>query len=436
MPVVVILGAGPAAVICALGVQRLGYNVTVVSEARRFSAVEGVSQRVLESLQHAGLHNVLDTVEQACVRSVLWNGEYNEQNHEYLLDRPRFDQALRQQLQDAGIPLLTERVLRVHSTQHGHQIQLGSGQVLTADFLIEGRGRQAPGSGKKMRGPETLSLLNRWQGPPQSVKTALHSHPDGWSWMAQLADGRCYWQLTLDVASAQLPAKERLLEYCQQRRQASTFAQEFFQQHEAQDIDLHARSSSSTLCSESCGSNWLRIGDAAMAVDPLSGNGIFQALSSALQAPAVLYTLLEKPQDAALAKEFHQQRIEHLFLRFARLGRDFYKMEQQWPNKPFWQARQQWPDQQPMHHEPDFTQLKLEHRPVIENGQIVSREVVISPDQPLGMWHHSGIVLAPMLRQLRAQGLEVLLKQYSIVEQGYIKNWLASQGYFENNFRT
>lgn len=431
MPVVVILGAGPAAVICALGVQRLGYQVTVVSEARRFSAVEGVSQRVLESLQHAGLRNVLDTVEQACVRSVLWNGEYNEQNHEYLLDRPRFDQALRQQLQDAGIPLLTQRVLRVQSTQHGHQIQLGGGQVLTADFLIEARGRQAPGSGKKMRGPETLSLLNRWQGPPQSVKTALHSHSDGWSWMAQLADGRCYWQLTLDVASAQLPPKARLLEYCRQRRQASTFAQDFFQQSEVQDIDLHARSSSSTLSLDSCGSNWLRIGDAAMAVDPLSGNGIFQALSSALQAPAVLYTLMEKPQQAVLAKEFHQQRIEHLFLRFARLGRDFYQMEQQWPDQPFWQARQQWPDQQPMHNEPNFSQLKLAHRPVIENGQIVSREVVISPDQPLGMWHHSGIALAPMLRQLREQGLTHLLGQYSALEQDYIKSWLNSQGYVD-----
>ncbi len=431
MPVVVILGAGPAAVICALGVQRLGYNVTVVSEARRFSAVEGVSQRVLESLQHAGLRNVLDTVEQACVRSVLWNGEYNEQNHEYLLDRPRFDQALHQQLQDAGIPLLTQRVLRVQSTQHGHQIQLGDGQVLTADFLIEARGRQAPGSGKKMRGPETLSLLNRWQGPPQSVKTALHSHSDGWSWMAQLADGRCYWQLTLDVASAQLPPKARLLEYCRQRRQASTFAQDFFQQSEVQDIDLHARSSSSILSLDSCGSNWLRIGDAAMAVDPLSGNGIFQALSSALQAPAVLYTLMEKPQQAVLAKEFHQQRIEHLFLRFARLGRDFYQMEQQWPDQPFWQARQQWPDQQPMHNEPNFSQLKLAHRPVIENGQIVSREVVISPDQPLGMWHHSGIALAPMLRQLREQGLTHLLGQYSALEQDYIKSWLNSQGYVD-----
>ncbi|HKM27412.1 MAG TPA: tryptophan 7-halogenase [Thiopseudomonas sp.] len=433
MPVVVILGAGPAAVICALGVQRLGYQVTVVSEARRFSAVEGVSLRVLESLQHAGLSSVLEAVEQACVRSVLWNGEYNEQNHEYLLDRPRFDQALRQQLQDAGIPLVTQRVLRVHSTEHRHQVQLGNGQILTADFLIEARGRQAPGSGKKMRGPETLSLLNRWQGPPQSVKTALHSHSDGWSWMAQLADGRCYWQLTLDVASAQLPSKARLLEYCRQRRQASTFAQDFFQQSEVQDIDLHARSSSSTLSLDSCGSNWLRIGDAAMAVDPLSGNGVFQALSSALQAPAVLYTLLEKPQDAPLAKEFHQQRIEHLFLRFARLGRDFYQMEQQWPDQPFWQARQQWPDQQPMHNEPNFSQLKLAHRPVIENGQIVSREVVISPDQPLGMWHHSGIALAPMLRQLREQGLSNLLGQHSVIEQGYIKSWLSHQGYFADS---
>jgi ATP-binding cassette subfamily B protein len=62
---------------------------------------------------------------------------------------------------------------------------------------------------------------------------------------------------------------------------------------------------------------------ARSAVDPLSGNGIFQALSSAFLAPAVVNTLLRAPGQAALAKRFYQERLDHLFLRFARIGRDF-----------------------------------------------------------------------------------------------------------------
>ena len=56
---VLILGAGPAGAAVALGLQRLGYTVQVVSDWRRFAAVEGVSQRVLDGLRQAGLLRAL-----------------------------------------------------------------------------------------------------------------------------------------------------------------------------------------------------------------------------------------------------------------------------------------------------------------------------------------------------------------------------------------
>ncbi|MBY4871381.1 hypothetical protein K6W76_33745, partial [Burkholderia anthina] len=52
---IAVLGAGPAGAAAALGLARLGYPVTVVSEWRHFDAVEGVSGRVLQGLRHAGL---------------------------------------------------------------------------------------------------------------------------------------------------------------------------------------------------------------------------------------------------------------------------------------------------------------------------------------------------------------------------------------------
>lgn len=103
---IVVLGAGPAGAATAIGLRRLGYSVTVVSEWRRFAAVEGVSQRVLEGLRHAGLGGALSQAAMPATRQVRWNGQHLQMNQEFLLDRQRFDQALREDLQRAGVSVV------------------------------------------------------------------------------------------------------------------------------------------------------------------------------------------------------------------------------------------------------------------------------------------------------------------------------------------
>ncbi|MNO75088.1 putative FAD-dependent oxidoreductase LodB [compost metagenome] len=432
MQPILILGAGPAGSAVALGLRKLGYPVTMVSEWRRFAAVEGISQRVLDGLRNAGLVRALASAAPPSQRQVTWNGQQSAQNVELILDRPRFDSGLREDLRAVGVEVLEGRVLSVESSAEGHRVRLDGGAELQADFLVEARGRQAPlntRQGKALRGPETLSLLNRWQGQPGAVASAVESLEGGWAWMARLADGRCYWQLTLDVASSELPGKEQLLDYCRTGRQASQLAREFFGDAPESELELHARSSTATLCLEACGDNWIRVGDAAMAVDPLSGNGIFQSLSSALQAPAVINTLLRVPERAELAKRFHQQRVEQLFLRFARVGRDFYAEERQWQESPFWQARRNWPDDQPSHAEPDFAALRIERAPVLRDGLVDEAEVVISPDQPLGIWHLQGLELAPWLRRLRGEPVQQVLAEMPAEQRRLFQGWLLSQGY-------
>ena len=426
---IVILGAGPAGSAVALGLRRLGYAVTLVSEWRRFAALEGVSMRVLEAMRGAGLHQALADATLPSQRQVHWNGQQHAQNVEFLLDRPTFDRGLREDLRAAGVTLIEGRVLGVQSSSGGHQVQIEGREVLTADFLVEARGRQAPALGKGLRGPETVSLLNRWQGTPGITASAVESLEDGWAWMARRDDGQCYWQWTVDVASAGLPGKAQLLEYCRQRRRASAVAQAFFAGEVEADLQLHARSSTAILSPQVCADNWIRVGDAAMAVDPLSGNGVFQSLSSALQASAVINTLLRKPERAALAQRFHQQRVEQLFLRFARIGRDFYADEQRWLEQPFWQARRQWPDAEVAHAEADFSALRIERAPVLRDGFVDEAEVVITADQPLGIWHVQGVELAPLVRRLRSEPAEKALGGLTVDQGRMVRSWLLGQGY-------
>lgn len=245
--------------------------------------------------------------------------------------------------------------------------------------------------------------------------------------MARREDGRCYWQITRDAQG--LPPKEHLPAWCAVRRGESTLVRELFGEAALQPADLHARSSTAILFNEAVGVDWLRVGDAAMAVDPLSGNGIFQSLSSALQAPAVINTLLQRPERIALARRFHQQRVEQLFLRFARTGRDFYALERRWAEQPFWRERSTWPDAEPLHAPADINQLRVARAPVIQGDLIEEREVVVTADQPLGIWHLDGIALAPIIQALHAGQLAEALAGLAPEARRKVQGWLLGQGY-------
>lgn len=425
-PCIVVLGAGPAGAATAIGLRRLGYAVTVVSDWRRFAAVEGVSQRVLDALRHAGLGGALSQAAMPATRRVHWGGQQLQLNQEFLLDRQQFDRALRDDLQRAGVGVVEGRVGELRH-DGGHQVRLDDGQLLLADFLVEARGRQAPLAADRLRGPETVSLLNTWQGAPGTPASAVESLEDGWAWMARLEDGRCYWQVTLDAAG--LPGKAGLAAYCAARRARSALVAELFDARALVPAQVHARSSTAILAGECVGPDWIRVGDAAMAVDPLSGNGIFQSLSSALQAPVVINTLLRRPGRAALARQFHQQRVEQLFLRFARIGRDFHGQEQSRAEQLFWARRQAWPDRQPLHLAADGQAVRVERRPVLRDGLVDEAEVVVTADQPLGVWHVQGVELAPVVRALYSgRPVEAVLSNLPGEQQMGVRRWLAEQG--------
>ena len=435
---IVVLGAGPAGGAVALGLKQLGYtHITVVGEPRPFSALEGISERVVEGLRNAGFCHALDKIPEPSARFVTWNGVSSQANTERLIDRSAFDSAILMDLAMQGIHVIQGRVKEVETSSLGHRISIdSSGQMIEveATFLVEARGRAAPSAKqKRIRGAETVSILQYWQGEAEEKRSAVESFPQGWAWMAMDEKGKRYLQLTFDVASAVLPEKSRLPEFCLEKLNTLEQARAFIE-NASYSGEMHARTSTPILCQESIGDNWIRVGDAAMAVDPLSGNGIFQALSSSLQAPAVINTLLREPERTLLAQRFHQLRLTELFFRFARIGRDFYATEQQWAGNPFWEARAHWPDNLPIHMEPDINKLQVKTLPVVNQGLIDAVEVVTSPDQPLGIWHLNGVPLAPFVRAYQSQGIISALgsqcrdMNLSPEQSQSIFQWFAAQG--------
>ncbi|MDX1539873.1 MAG: NAD(P)/FAD-dependent oxidoreductase [Geminicoccaceae bacterium] len=391
---VLVLGGGPAGVVAAVGLARAGVAVRLATVARP-AAVEGLSERVLQALGTSGCRHGLAAVGPAVRRGVIWNGSCTAPNVEWMVERAAFDRALLRDAEEAGVVLHAGRALKPDRRGARWSVVVG-GKRVDAGFLIDARGRRAPGA--VLRGPATTALARRWTGLSPRPRSAIASFPRGFAWFATAGDGTGVLQLF--VANAGLPPRAELEAFYRAAVEEIAVAADWLGSARPEGL-LGARPAAISRSSDPIGPTVLRIGDAALALDPLAGHGVFEAIASGLAAVPVVKTILERPHQRALAEAFVRQRLDHAFERFARVGRDFYRLEQQYADRPFWRERAAWPDDLPAHARPDGSTPRVAKRPVVEDGYVVERDVMVTADEPRGVFQVAGVALAPLYEALR-----------------------------------
>ena len=134
---IAVLGCGPAGIVTALGLAKMGYNVCVIANVRRHNVTEGISERVYQSLSYLGVQHALKIVSSPIPRSVSWNGSHSAANTERLIRRVDFDIALLKDLADANIPFYDETILKVKKQNNQHCVLCKSGKDFVTDFIVE-----------------------------------------------------------------------------------------------------------------------------------------------------------------------------------------------------------------------------------------------------------------------------------------------------------
>lgn len=398
-PDVLVLGAGPAGAITARTLAGLGYAVVLVSRPRRTPGFEGFGARTLDGLERCGCATALARIGPAVRRDAHWNGESFGGNREWLVRRSEFDQALLEDAGSAGVQLLVGSARSIRRDGGRWRVEVlaagGGRRTAVGDFLVEARGRAAPRP-PAMEGPRATALAGTWHlAAPSPPVSALESTEDGWLWYAAFGH-EAMLQVVVD-STATVPGRRGLEPYYRARLAAAP-AMARRLSDAGRSGTLAARYAQPTLARQVAGPDYLRVGDAAFAVDPLSGHGAFEAVAMAMAAVPVIRTVLERPGDAELALEFYRARIGDDFVRKARIGRDFHRMEQRWPGSPFWSRRRDWPDEVPAHAAAGQQGAHIEWRAVVEDGFIVRKEVIVTPDQPRGVWRVAGVPLVELVR--------------------------------------
>jgi len=413
---VVIMGGGPAGVFTACGLARLNIPVMIITRPRPFPAWEGLSERPYGSLQYFGFKEAVASIGPMVERTAHWNGTSQVQNREYILNRHAFDMALLQDARHHGVQVSdgridkTERLAKGKGWQVSYMTRQGP-ETVTTDFLVEARGReskmgrkQMPGEGVFITAPATSALLKSYHVPSSlAAATSVASFPKGWAWYLRDGLGMAILQIFLSSEKGELPPKADLGHHFSQMIALIPEATEWLRDARPHDSIVSVRSAAAAKTLPVGGADFLVVGDGALALDPLSGNGIFYALGGGLAAAPVINTLLNRPKNGDLALKFYQERLDFSFKSGCIMGREFYAAETRWPEENFWKARSHWPlGEETSHPDPLSMPAKICKKPVVKEGYIALEDVIVTADHPRGIWMLDGVPLAALAALLKS----------------------------------
>ncbi|MEW5425177.1 NAD(P)/FAD-dependent oxidoreductase [Amorphus sp. 3PC139-8] len=393
---VAIAGGGPAGAFAALSLARAGAVVALVDPETTRPRLEGLSPRVADLLLRHHLASAFGATTDPLARKVSWGALPGRPNTERLVARDRFDSTLRIEAGYAGVRLLRGRLERLirHDPYDGVELQLSSGDNVRARVMIDARGRRAP-TRAKIRGPQTLAisalLADARDDAPRAEVIATRQ---GWLWAAHHpALGR--W-LQISVDADDLAGSGSCALTARMKRFLAQSGLEPIAGADLSALRPLARHAGIALKADRFKPPVMPIGDAAVALDPLSGHGLFWALSSALSALPLTAHLLDDPADQnGLAQRFFQDRVVATFWRQARIGRDFYRLATGFADVPFWRDRAAWPDDRPAHD--TVNAARAERRVVVEANRLVERDVLITPLDPDGVAFVCGLPATELL---------------------------------------
>ncbi len=329
----------------AIRLARSGITVTMVDRGRRAGAVtEVLSPNAQKILRAAGLWGRVPKEALAPCHAILsaWGAERlattSFVRHPYgsaaRVDRERFDEWLRLEARDAGASVVADKVLRAQRKANGWNVALrGQPDALTADIIVVATGRSGfrlPEMGHRFRLDRLVMFGGVFEAKmPTDTALLVESTSSGW-WYSVLT--------TRSLMFAGWITDARCVEGTCWREGLfkELSATRFTQQRVASVQSVLCSAVASSYSPRCSGPSWFAIGDAALARDPLSGEGVTQALSSGWEVAGRIVSVLDgSPSGSPDRCSAHEDAIRE----YATASTEMYRRERRWPDSGFWNLR-------------------------------------------------------------------------------------------------
>jgi flavin-dependent dehydrogenase len=256
------------------------------------------------------------------------------------IDRRRFDTMLVEAAEGAGALVYCGlRVRLVERARSGWRVTMcgktSTPTVVGARYLVDATGRPAWLARRldstSRRIDRQVALFASYSQPLADTSLVVESASDGWWYSVSFADSHT---IAVYLTDADLLPRGCREEFFLDRLRHSAHTRERLCSL-GQPV-LKCVPADTSYRDPCAGNGWLAVGDAAFALDPLSGFGIRHALESGLVAANALRQAASG-QRRALSR--YQEHSNLDFFQQLRWRAYYYAQESRWPSSTFWKRR-------------------------------------------------------------------------------------------------
>lgn len=345
---VCILGAGPAGVCAALRLLEMGHTVGMIESEGfpRRQIGESLSPTVRNIFAYLNAEHLLnqESFLHHLPSNVIWESkesvqqQFKNRSENMVVDRGILDQQLLQLAINKGVHLLQPAKLdKFHRTEEGWKLEICSeGRIVSTQALVvlDARGRNGTLAKERLSvspaSVATWTHINANLMPEETFVEAIHA---GWFWGAKVPGNRYRIMAFTDGKTIQQYKNQSLSELAKNTRFFNSIAGSL------RDTSTETCSVTSFVHQNPWNEQFIKLGEAAFTLDPLSSNGVEKAMRFSLQASIAVNTFLKNP-GSSFAKDFYEEKLIESASNHAHWTASFYQTA--WPYRedaPFWRNR-------------------------------------------------------------------------------------------------